>query len=62
MLTLAGQYIFSKKHGLEDVPSSLGCPSEHSSPSDGMNPIGASRAVSDAKHELFHGHSVSSSV
>ena len=46
---------------LEDIPPSLGCPSEHGSPSNRIDPVGASRAISDAKQELLLGHSVSSS-
>ena len=47
---------------LEDIPSPLGCPSEHRSPSNRMNPIRASQAIGDPKQELLLGHSVSSSV
>ena len=41
---------------LEDIPSSLVGPSEHSSPSNRMNEIGASRAIGDVNKESVDVH------
>jgi len=60
MLTLAGQHIFSKKQGLPVHESwkvsPLGCPSEHSSPSDRVNVSRANRAISDVSEESCDVH------
>ena len=60
MLTLAGQYIFSKKQGLPVHQSwkvsLIGCPSEHCSPSNGMNVGRANRAVCDVSEESVDVH------